>query len=223
MARRGNHTLDEIKEMVLAAAEDLVVEGGLGQLRVRNIAVKIGYTVGSIYMVFENMNDLILHVKGRTLDAITDEMDQVVSDNPVQALEELADIYVKYANENLNRWSMVFEHRLPDKIEAPEWYRNKLDRLYRKIEGQFAAIYPKMPAAQRKQAVISFLGGVHGICVFMLTTPMSGGNYKHLDLCVKHLVGRFTGDYGPEEEVKSGRFPSREWEAQDFQPAANTA
>jgi len=108
MARRGHHTLEQIKNMVLVAAEDLVVEGGLTQLRVRNIAVKIGYTVGSIYMVFESMDDLILHVKGRTLDILAEQMEQVKAPTAEQRLEELAGVYIKFANQNLNRWSMVF-------------------------------------------------------------------------------------------------------------------
>lgn len=206
MARRGNHTLDQIKEMVVAAAEELVEQGGLNQLRVRNIAVKIGYTVGSIYMVFENMNDLILHIKGRTLDTITEEMDRLDCDNPVQALEDLAGIYVNYAAENLNLWSMVFEHRLPDNKEAPEWYQNKLDKLYRKFEMQLSAINPTMTSMQKKHTAISFLGGVHGISVFMLTNPIGGINYKNLETCVKHFVSRFMQGHCPGEEHKKKLF-----------------
>jgi AcrR family transcriptional regulator len=224
MARRGNHTLEQIKEMVIEAAEDLVEQGGVNQLRVRNIAIKIGYTVGSIYMVFRNMNDLILHIKGRTLDAICDEMDQVSSESPAQALQDLAEIYVNFAHENLNRWSMVFEQSLPDKTEAPEWYRNKLDRLYRKFEERLAAIYPQMPAGQRKWVTLSLLGGVHGICILLLTTPMSGyGDAKSLDLCVRHLVKRFTMDFCPETEIKSDRVSAKKRKVQDLQPATNSA
>jgi AcrR family transcriptional regulator len=223
MARRGNHTLEQIKEMVIEAAEELVVQGGLNQLRVRNIAVKIGYTVGSIYMVYENMNDLILHIKGRTLDAIVDEMDQVTGENPVIALEELANIYVNYANENLNRWSMVFEHQQQPNHDAPEWYRNKLDKLFSKFDAQFAALNPKLTASQRKQTVVSFFGGVHGICLFLLTTPIGGTNDKNLGLYVKHLVGHFTWQHNPDLTEKSLRLLSKERDKQNFQAAYSTA
>lgn len=194
MARRGNHTLDQIKEMVLSAAEDLVVEGGLGQLRVRNIAVKIGYTVGSIYMVFENMNDLILHVKGRTLDAITDEMDQVEEPNPEQCLEQLAGVYIKFASQNFNRWSMVFGHRVPENIEIPEWYQKKLDNVYGKFVAQYALLAPELSPGQRRQTALAFLGGIHGICVFMLTTQFSGLNDNDLEESVILLIRRFIHD-----------------------------
>jgi AcrR family transcriptional regulator len=194
MARRGNHSLEQIKNMVLVAAEELVVEGGLSQLRVRNIAMKIGYTVGSIYMVFESMNDLILHIKGRTLDAITEQMEQVKAPNPVQGLEELAGVYIRYARQNLNRWSMIFEHRLPENIEIPDWYQKKLDNLYGKVEKQFAILAPELSPAQQKQNALAFLGGVHGICVFMLTTQLSGLNDNDLEESVILLVRRFTHD-----------------------------
>jgi AcrR family transcriptional regulator len=194
MARRGHHTLEQIKNMVLVAAEDLVINGGLTQLRVRNIAVKIGYTVGSIYMVFDNMNDLILHIKGRTLDAITGQMEQVQCSNPEHCLEELAGVYIRYASENLNRWSMVFEHRLPEDAEIPEWYQKKVDNLYEKFETHFAMIAPELSHAQRRQTALAFLGGIHGICVFMLTTQLGGLNDDDLEESVVLLIRRFIHD-----------------------------
>jgi len=194
MARRGHHTLEQIKNMVLVAAEDLVVEGGLTQLRVRNIAVKIGYTVGSIYMVFESMDDLILHVKGRTLDILAEQMEQVKAPTAEQRLEELAGVYIKFANQNLNRWSMVFEHHLPEGIETPDWYQKKIDNVYGKFEAQFAILSPELTHAQRRQTALAFLGGIHGVCVFMLTTQLGGLNDNDLEESVILLIRRFIHD-----------------------------
>jgi AcrR family transcriptional regulator len=194
MARRGHHSLDQIKTMVLDAAESLVIEGGLPQLRVRNIAVKIGYTVGSIYMVFESMNDLILHIKGRTLDAITEEMECVQSANPGRCLEELASIYIRYASENTNRWSMVFEHRLPEDAETPEWYQQKVDNLYGKFEAHFSTISPQLSNLECRQTALAFLGALHGICVFTLTTQLSGLKSDDLEESVILLIKKFVHD-----------------------------
>lgn len=194
MARRGDHTLEQIKNMVLVAAEDLVAEGGLTLLRVRNIAVKIGYTVGSIYMVFESMDDLILHIKGRTLDTITEEMERIESNKPEQCLEELAGVYIRYASQNLNRWSMVFEHRLPENIEIPGWYQKKLDNVYGKFEDQYALLAPELSPTQLRQTALALLGGIHGICVFMLTTQLGGLNSDDFEESVVLLIRRFNHD-----------------------------
>jgi AcrR family transcriptional regulator len=194
MARRGHHSLEQIKKLVLTAAEDLVMEGGLPQLRVRNIALKIGYTVGSIYMVFENMNDLIMHVKGRTLDIIVEQMEQVKAQTAKQGLQDLADVYIRYASQNLNRWSMVFEHRLSNGDETPEWYQKKIDGLYGIFEDQFAQLAPELPLALRKQTALAFLGGLHGICVFKLTTQLVGFSDSDIEESIALLIRKFTDD-----------------------------
>ncbi len=194
MARRGHHTLEQIKEMVILAAEELVEQGGLSNLRVRNVASKIGYTVGSIYMVFDSMNDLILHMKGRALDAIRDQMNDVVASNAEEYLEEFAGIYARYASENLSRWSMVFEHRLPADFEIPHWYQNKVDSLYKKFEDQFKVLAPELSASERKQTALAFMGGVHGICVLMLTKQLGGLNDTDMDESIALLTRRFIHD-----------------------------
>lgn len=194
MARRGHHTLEQIKNMVLVAAEELVIEGGMPQLRVRNIAVKIGYTVGSIYMVFDNMNDLALHIKGRTLDDLIQQMEQVQCGENNQCLEKLAKCYIEFANHNYNRWSMVFEQRMPEDVVVPEWYQKKVDAIYSLFEAQIAMLNPGLPAAKCKQIALTFLAGIHGICVFTLTTRIGSLNEKDLQESVTLLIKRFVHD-----------------------------
>jgi AcrR family transcriptional regulator len=194
MARRGHHTLEEIKNMVLATAEDLVVQGGLPLLTARRIATKINYTVGSIYMVFEGMNDLIMHLKGRFLDDMAEEMGRVQRATSKHCLEELADVYIRYASQHFNRWCMVFEHRLPEDTQAPDWYQNKVENLYRKFEDQFAQLSPELPSVQRKQTALAFLGGLHGICVFKLTTPLGGISDNDIKESVLLLINKFAHD-----------------------------
>jgi AcrR family transcriptional regulator len=181
--------------MILVAAEELIVEKGLAQLRVRSIAAKIGYTVGSIYMVFDSMNDLIVSVKGRTLDALDREMSKKTDcSNPEQCLEVLAEVYINYAANNLNLWTMVFEHRLPEDEETPAWYQQKVDRLHRKFEKQFALMAPRLSSEQTKQAALAFLGGIHGICVFLLTGQLGGFNENDMEDTIALLVRRFIHD-----------------------------
>lgn len=191
MARRGHHTLAQIKDMIVIAAEELVEEGGLNQLRVRNIATKIGYTVGSIYMVFNSMDELILHLKGRTLDRIIQDMNQVSAPNAEQRLEALAQIYINFARINLNRWSMLFEHRLPDNMTIPDWYHHKLNLLHKKFEDQFESLVQDLSPAEKSHTGLAFLGGIHGICVLMLTQQLACFNENGLENSVNLLVRRF--------------------------------
>jgi AcrR family transcriptional regulator len=65
MARRSEHSRNEIKTMVLEAAENIVREQGFSALKIRQISADMGYTVASVYMVFENMDDLNTQIKTR--------------------------------------------------------------------------------------------------------------------------------------------------------------
>ena len=68
MGRRNEHTRDELREIGLRAAEELVAAHGLAGLSARKVAARIGYTVGSLYMVFRNLDDLIAQMNERTLE-----------------------------------------------------------------------------------------------------------------------------------------------------------
>jgi AcrR family transcriptional regulator len=212
MARRGDHSLEQIKNMILVAAEELVVEKGLSQLRVRSIAVKIGYTVGSIYMVFDSMTDLILHIKGRVLDNLAEEMDSIQTTSAEQHLEDLATVYIRFASQNINRWSMIFEHRLPDVVAMPAWYQRKVDHLFSKFEQQFAFLVPEATPSQRRQAALAFLGGIQGICMLMLTMPVGDLNENDFLESVQALIKRFIprGQKDEGKDLNSANYPGFE-------------
>ena len=192
MARRSEHSQEEIKEMVLKAAETIVIEEGFAELKVRKIAMEIGYTVGSIYMVFDNMADLIMHVKGRTLDDIANQLSQVANgDTAEKNIEQLAKTYLVYAEQNFNRWSMIFEHRLAENEVVPEWYQQKVDHVFSVVESQFKKLSTTHTDEQRQQAARALWSGVHGICTLSLTGKLDLVGVKNVENTVELLVDSF--------------------------------
>ena len=67
MGRRNEHSREELKDLALRAAGDIVSESGAAQLSMREVARRIGYTVGALYIVFENLDDLIVNLNERTV------------------------------------------------------------------------------------------------------------------------------------------------------------
>lgn len=196
MARRSEHSLEEIRAMVLNTAEEIVAEGGYAALTMRKIAVEIGYTVGSIYMVFENMSDLILHVNGRTLDRIAEEIEQVVPDSDETCLEALAKLYLRYASRNYHRWSLIFEHRLPKGANIPEWYRDKIESVFERFENEFAKLLPTLDDGDNKQAARALWAAIHGITMLSLSGKLDvigvEDAEKSLLLMVRHFLAGWT-------------------------------
>jgi AcrR family transcriptional regulator len=192
MARRSEHTQDEIKQMVVKAAETIVVEDGLAKLKVRNIAMEIGYTVGSIYMVFDSMGDLIMHLKSRTLDDIALSLQQVPTDqSPDQCLLALAKAYLNFAEQNLNRWQMLFENEQARETVTPDWYKLKVAQLFKPVALQFERLAPLASVTQTEQAAHALWGGVHGICFLSLRGSLTVVGVSNVEAIVVLLVENF--------------------------------
>lgn len=193
MARRSEHSLEEIREMVLNAAETIVSAEGFAALKVRRIAMEIGYTIGTIYMVFENMDELIIHVKARTLDHLGAQLEQaVIGVDSGQTTLALAKAYLDFANNRYNLWSMVFAHQLSRGTKIPEWYQIKVDRLFTQVEDVLKGLEPGRPVDEVRLAARTLWCGIHGICILSLTGKLDAAKVedvqKSIDLLVKSFI-----------------------------------
>lgn len=191
MARRNKHSLEEIREMVLDAAETIIINEGYSALKVRRIAMDIGYTVGSIYMVFANMADLVIRIKANTVDDLNAELQQVPDCAPEHYIAELAKAYLRFAGRNFNRWSMIFVQD----TEFPDWYRQKIDQLFSRVETQFAQLAPGCSEQQSRQAARALWSGVHGICTLSLTGKQDAAAINDVENDVVLLVESFIGGW----------------------------
>ena len=53
MARRNDNSRDELKEMSIAAGQEIILAEGFASFSARKVAKNIGYTIGTIYNIFE--------------------------------------------------------------------------------------------------------------------------------------------------------------------------
>lgn len=67
MARRPDHSRDELYALAMNAARGIVERDGIRGLTARNIATAIGYSPGTLYNLFDNLDDLALQINGATL------------------------------------------------------------------------------------------------------------------------------------------------------------
>ena len=153
--------------------------------------MEIGYTVGSIYMVYANLADLIMHINARTLDAIAAQLEQVHDANAEQSIQTLAIIYLNYASQNFNRWRHIFEYPLPADAEFPAWYQEKADNVFAPVEARFSELAPERSEEHKKCAARALWCGVHGICVLSLTGKQDKTGIKDIEEMIVLLVRNF--------------------------------
>lgn len=142
MGRRSEHSLEQIKTMALDAAEKIVTEEGLGSLSTRHIAKAMGYTSGTLYLVFQNLDDLVLQLNRRTIDgmgrAIQSAVDpQADAERNVRAI---CRAYVQFGRDHRPHWELLFQRRWPDGFVYPAWYMAEMGKSLLPFEAELTRL-----------------------------------------------------------------------------------
>ena len=193
MARRSDHSREEIREMALTAAEEIITSQGYQMLSARKVAGAIGYTVGTLYLVFENLDDLILQVNGRTLDRLHQQIlaDQEQCNDPEACLLQLGHTYIAFADTESNAWKTIFEHRLSDDHQAPDWYREKVARMFALVEERLELLPGQRNPQEIAEAARAIWGGVHGICILAINQTLGVAGVESVQNITQLLMSNF--------------------------------
>jgi AcrR family transcriptional regulator len=196
MGRRNEHTREEFRELVLQAAEQLVAAHGLTGLSTRKLATRIGYTVGSLYLIFRNLDDLIVQMNERTLDVLRERLRAAAAGQPpAAALQALARAYIAFALAETHRWLALYQHRLPDGQAVPDSFAAKVDQMFELVQQELALLGPQRPPADSALAARALWSGVHGICIlgFDRKLEVVGGRSIHevTDSLLDHYLAGF--------------------------------
>ena len=75
MARRSDHSREELRAMALKAGREIIMEQGVKNLTTRAVAKRMGYSPGTLYMLFENADDLKFAINVGTLVELRHRLD----------------------------------------------------------------------------------------------------------------------------------------------------
>lgn len=165
MGRRSDHSREELYDLALDAARGIVADSGLSALTARKVAQAIGYSPGTLYNVFDDLDDLIVRMNGRTLDALYDQLSSIPqTGDPARDLNALLAGYLSFLDSNRNLWAVLFDHSLSAGQTLPEWYVQKIDRVLGLIEAGLAWRLPDLDDASLKDAARILWASLHGIC-----------------------------------------------------------
>jgi len=165
MARRSDHNREELYELALNAAKGIVGKDGLHALTARNVADAIGYSPGTLYNLFDNLDGLILHLNGRTLDSLYGRLNTVTLKNkPAIDVQALLDAYLGFLSDEPNLWRTLFDHTLPDGINLPDWYSQKIDKPLALIERALSPLFTSKNPDDAKRTARILWASLHGIC-----------------------------------------------------------
>ncbi|MBF0588768.1 MAG: TetR/AcrR family transcriptional regulator [Magnetococcales bacterium] len=192
MARRSDHSREELYEMALDAAREIVLEVGVRGLTTRKVASRIGYSVGTLYNLFENLDDMIVHLNGRILDELHDWLvEDFRQGEPEFSLYALVESYLKFTRKNRTLWNVLFEYRFPEDQELPVWYQEKINRLLRVIERSITPLFTPDREQDRQHAAYVLWCGLHGICALSSTDKLGIVSSKSISEMAGSLITNY--------------------------------
>jgi AcrR family transcriptional regulator len=168
MGRRSDHSRIELRELILAEGHAQMAAAGFAQFSARAVAKAVGYSIGTIYNVFGTHDALILAINARTVEQWTAELRARLEDAQDDRIAELVRGYFDFALTNRHAWAAIYDHRLADPADMPDWYVTVVGELTGTMRREVQRVLPELPREQIAALSRSLLAAVHGHCVFAL-------------------------------------------------------
>ncbi len=192
MARRADHSREELYELALATAEEIVETDGFRGLTARNVADAIGYSPGTLYNVFTNLDDLIIHLNGRTLDRLYDlVIREKLTGKAQRDVKTLLHVYLKFLEHHRALWELMMEFRLPGGQDLPRWYMKKVEKVLSVLEQALAPLFPKNNKQKAQETARILWASLHGICSLATTGKLMVVTNQSMEAMANALVSNY--------------------------------
>jgi len=211
MGRRNEHSREELRELALRAAGEIVSQGdgkgGVAALSMREVARRIGYTVGALYIVFQNLDDLIVSLNEQTVIELREALERIRgrANQPAQNLRLLVAAYLGFALLNTARWRLVFEHRLPEGQKAPPTYAGHTAAIFALVGRHLREAGAAKDDESAKELATALWSGAHGICMLAVTGKLQVVTQASVQRLLDVPLDRFLADVTPSPRSRSVR------------------
>lgn len=185
----------DLRQRLISAATVELEEKGLKGLKAREITQRAGCALGALYNVAEDLDMLILMVNTTTLSDLGETLRASVTpplETPETTLQALAKAYIDFSVANQNRWLALFEHRLAQDTEMPDWHKSNHAILIDVIAPPLKALRPDLEQEQLALRARTIFAAVHGVVHLSLQGQFVGVPIEDLRQEVESLVSTMT-------------------------------
>jgi AcrR family transcriptional regulator len=166
MGRRSDHSRKELEQMLIVEGHKHMADVGFARFSAREVAKRIGYSIGTLYNVFGTYDQLIVAINTRTFTLWTDHLRHALEQGGEDRIRALVEGYFSFARAHRNLWMAIYDHHLPPDVTIPEEQHLQRGQLTEIVVQEVRAV---LPAAMQEEAVRlarSLVATVHGHCMF---------------------------------------------------------
>ncbi len=117
-ARKAEEILS-VKDRILRAALNIIVNDGFSNLSMRKLASRLGMTAANIYNYYNNKDEIYLLIQARGFEKLYMIINKIFRNNndPLQRLEAIIRIFIDFGIKNPDYYEIMFSRNLSRYID----------------------------------------------------------------------------------------------------------
>lgn len=168
MGRRSDHTRQELEHLFLVEGHKHMAEVGFARFSAREVAKRIGYSIGTLYNVFGTLDQLLIAINTRTFQLWAEEVRAALERSGPDRIRCLVEAYFGFARANRQSWTAIYDHHLPPDVVLSDEQNQRRGGLTQIIVDEVVAVLPSRAQADAPRLARSLIAVVHGHCVYDL-------------------------------------------------------
>ncbi len=186
-----------LRNEILQVSKDLLIKEGFSKMSMRRIAGRANVTATSIYLHFENKDDLLLTLIEESIRKLKQALLDVVDKEYglIDQLEILAKTYVNYALDHPQEYEIIYMVR-PE--EMPKYPKDK----FRDVRSAYELIADIISESEHKEYIevedslisaYTFWAQLHGVVSVILNRRLDTRipQSKFIDQAIDHIIKGF--------------------------------
>ncbi|MFV7784813.1 TetR/AcrR family transcriptional regulator [Shewanella marisflavi] len=193
MARRKEHTHEEIKVMAITAVLAHLKNESLDSLSLRKVAAVIGYVPSTLVNLFGSYQGLLLAVAEQTLSELFERLAGRAQAPEFGGLTAMAAAYQEFAFEQPRAFQLIFELKATKEQGISERHAKLIEQLFALVESRLASLLPELPQQQCLLASRAVWAGVHGLVSLDLDDKLFAPGVSLTQAIQHHLAVQLKG------------------------------
>ena len=188
MARRNDHSRSELRELAIEQSRALVREQGIAALTARNVADAIGYTPGTLYNLFDNLQGLVTAINIRTLHELADKIELEIRHCPTaeSKLSRICQLYIQLQADEAHVCSLLFAGPKQPQSEA---FSKAVHAVFDQVTEAIRPLCESESSARQDAKIV--WSTLHGISLLHQNDKLDVGEADPPE----HLVTRFLAQF----------------------------
>ena len=168
MGRRSDHTRQELEHLFVVEGHKHMAEVGFARFSAREVAKRIGYSIGTLYNVFGTLDQLLIAINTRTFQLWAEEVRETLKRSGPDRIRCLVEAYFGFARAHPHSWTAIYDHHLPPDVVLSAEQNERRGGLTQIIVDEVIAVLPLRAQVEAPRLARSLIAVVHGHCVYDL-------------------------------------------------------